>query len=246
MTSAVPDILSRIVDAKHLEVKRLRAGLRPFRAALEASPAIIGEVKKASPSRGVLAQDFDPRGIALTYQKGGAAALSVLTDKEYFQGSLADLHAARSAVRIPVLRKDFILDEAQIAESFMAGADAILLIAAVLDLKALRRLREFAESLGLDVLVEAHDEMELDRALESGATIAGVNNRDLHTFQVSLDTSFRLAGRIPPGIMAVSESGIRTHEDVRRLMEAGYRAFLVGEHLMTAPDPVAALAELRR
>jgi indole-3-glycerol phosphate synthase len=182
--------------------------------------------------------------LAAAYAEGGAAALSVLTDREYFQGSLDDLGAARRATQLPVLRKDFILDETQIAEAFAAGADAILLIAAILDAPALRRLREFAGTLALDVLVEAHDEAELDRAIESGATILGVNNRDLHTFDVSLETSLRLARRMPAGVVAVSESGIRTRADVQRLLDAGYSAFLVGEHLMKSPDPAAALREL--
>jgi indole-3-glycerol phosphate synthase len=244
MTSAVPDILSRIVDSKRLEVKRLQDSRRRFRDAVAVRPAIIAEVKKASPSSGVLAAGFDPAHIAATYASGGAAALSVLTDAKYFQGSLADLTAARAATQLPVLRKDFILDETQIAEAFGAGADAILLIAAVLDVPTLRRLRLFAETVGIDVLVEAHNETELDTAIESGATLLGVNNRDLHSFSVSLETSLRLAPRIPPGAIAVSESGIRTRDDVRRLMDAGYSGFLVGEHLMRAPDPAAALREL--
>lgn len=245
MTPAVPDILSRIVDTKRLEVNELRESRRGFRHALSLRPAIIAEVKKASPSRGLLSASFDPVAIASAYESGGAAALSVLTDGEYFQGSLADLTAARQATRLPVLRKDFLLDETQIAEAYAAGADAILLIAAILDVAALRRLREFAERLGLDVLVEAHDEAELDRAIESGATLLGVNNRDLHTFEVSLETSLRLARRMPPGALAVSESGIHTREDVHRLLDAGYSAFLVGEHLMKSPDPAAAIRELR-
>lgn len=246
MTSAVPDILSRIVETKRLEVKELRASRRSFRTALSSRPAIIAEVKKASPSRGLLTPSFDPAALAAAYEVGGAAALSVLTDREYFQGSLDDLGAARRAARLPVLRKDFVLDETQIAEAFTAGADAVLLIAAILDSGALRRLREFAETLALDVLVEAHDEAELDRAIESGATILGVNNRDLHTFGVSLETSLRLARRMPAGVLAVSESGIRTRDDVQRLLDAGYSAFLVGEHLMQSPDPAAALRELLR
>jgi indole-3-glycerol phosphate synthase len=244
MTSAVPDILSRIVETKRLELQRLRDSRRGFRQAISARCAIIAEVKKASPSRGVLASEFDPAAIARTYERGGAAALSVLTDAEYFQGSLEDLAAARGATGLPVLRKDFVLGEAQIAEAFSAGADAILLIAAILDAATLRRLREFAETLGLDVLVEAHNEAEFDAAVESGATLVGVNNRDLHTFEVSIETSLRLARRIPSGTIAVSESGIRTRDDIQRLLDAGYSAFLVGEHLMKSPDPAVALQEL--
>jgi indole-3-glycerol phosphate synthase len=244
MTSAVPDILSRIVETKRLEVNRLRASRRGFRTAVSTRPAIVAEIKKASPSRGVLAPEFHPEWLAAAYERGGAAALSVLTDADYFQGSLADLSAARQAAQLPVLRKDFVLDETQVAEAFAAGADAILLIAAILEVPALRRLREFAESLGLDVLVESHDEEELDRAIESGATLLGVNNRDLHTFEVSLETSVRLAKRMPAGAVTVSESGIRTRDDVQRLLDAGYSAFLVGEHLMKSPDPAAAIREL--
>lgn len=244
MTSAVPDILSRIVETKRLEVNGLRASRRGFAHAISTRPAVIAEVKKASPSRGLLTAIFDPAAIAASYEAGGASAISVLTDAEYFQGSLADLSAARKATRLPVLRKDFVLDETQIAEAFAAGADAILLIAAILDVPLLRRLREFAEAVGLDVLVEAHDEAELDRAIDSGATILGVNNRNLHTFDVSLETSLRLAKRMPPGAVAVSESGIRTRDDVQRLLDVGYSAFLVGEHLMKSADPAAALREL--
>ncbi len=245
MTSVVPDILARILDTKREEVERLRSRRRSFRAALEAArPAIIAEVKKASPSKGIFADFYDPAAVAKTYENGGAAALSVLTDERFFKGSLADLSSARSATAIPVLRKDFIIDEAQIGEAFAAGADAILLIAAVMETADLRRLREYAEAMGLDVLVEAHDEAELERTLDSGATIVGVNNRNLHTFEVTLETSVRLSKLMPPGIITVSESGIRTRADVTKLMDCGYSAFLVGEHLMTAADPAAALQEL--
>ncbi len=244
MTAVVPDILARIVETKQSEVAQLRQQ-RGFRMALSnRRPAIIAEIKQASPSKGTLSPDFRPAAIASQYQAGGAAALSVLTDREYFRGSLEDLRAARQAVTLPVLRKDFIVDEAQIAEAAVAGADAILLIAAVLNVPRLRGLREFAERLGLDVLAEAHDEDELRACFQSGATIVGVNNRNLHTFEVTLETSFRLAKLFPSDVIAVSESGIRTREDVSRLLDAGYAAFLVGEHFMRAADPAAAIREL--
>lgn len=260
MLQTVPDILARIVAHKHQELAERGAelrllesqaeasasGRRGFRRALESStPAIISEIKKASPSKGLLSATFDPPLIAQMYERGGAAALSVLTDERFFQGSFADLQAARKAVRLPVLRKDFTVDPLHVLEAAARGADAILLIAAILETDAMRRLREQAEGYGLDVLVEVHDDGELDRALESGATIVGVNNRDLRTFQVHLDTSLRLAERMPKGILTVSESGIHSGDDVRLLRSAGYRAFLVGEHLMKSPDPAAALEALR-
>jgi indole-3-glycerol phosphate synthase len=259
MTSAVPDILARIVSHKRaalteaygrrVEWERAaearRAGRRDFRAALGArSPAVIAEIKKASPSKGLLAPDFQPEAIARAYEAGGATALSVLTDEPFFQGSLADLGAARAAVRLPVLRKDFTLDECHLLEAAAHGADAILLITAILAAAELRRLRESAERLGLAVLVEVHDGDELAAALDSGATLIGVNNRDLRTFQVTLDTSLRLAESMPAHILKVSESGIHSRADIDRLRDAGYQAFLVGEHLMKAGDPAAALRAL--
>jgi indole-3-glycerol phosphate synthase len=219
---------------------------RDFRAALDASlPAIIAEIKKASPSKGLLTSDFQPARLARDYARGGAAALSVLTDESFFQGSLADLDAAREAVELPVLRKDFTLDEYHVVEAAARGADAVLLLAALLDARRLRELREFARTFGLAALVEVHDGAELQSALDSGAEIVGVNNRDLRTFEVSLRTSVDLAERIPRGVLRVSESGIHSSADVRRLMDAGYTAFLVGEHLMASPDPASALAALR-
>ena len=188
-----------------------------------------------------MCEDFLPVKIARSYELGGAAALSVLTDHEFFQGSLADLIAARDSVGLPVLRKDFTLEEAHIVEAAAHGADAILLIAALLTSAELRRLREFAGSLGLDTLVEVHDELELAQVAESGATIIGVNNRDLRTFEVKLETSLQLADKIPAGVMRVSESGISTREHVQALRAVGYQAFLVGESLMKDP---AALREL--
>ena len=259
MIEAPPGILARIVARKREELARSTttlddwerkavervSGRRDLRAALRTgAPAIIAEIKKASPSKGLLAADFDPPAIARDYARGGAAALSVLTDHEFFQGSLEDLVAARGATRLPVLRKDFILEERQIAEAAAHDADAILLIAAVLPLNRLRQLREYAAGFQVTALVEVHDERELELALASGADTVGVNNCDLGTFEVTLDTSLRLAGRLPAGIVKVSESGIRSAEDVRRLAAAGFDAFLVGEHLVRAGDRAQALRSL--
>jgi indole-3-glycerol phosphate synthase len=257
MVKAVPDILARIVGHKRDELAasverraevEKRAATRPaardFRRALAAqTPAIIAEIKKASPSKGVFREDFDAARIAKKYT--GAAALSVLTDRAYFQGSLADLEAARAAVEIPVLRKDFTIHEFHVIEAAAHGADAILLITAVLEEIELRRFRELAASYGMAALVEVHDAAELDAALASGAEIVGVNNRDLRTFEVHLETSLLLADKIPASILKVSESGIHSREDVVKLTGAGYRAFLVGEHLMKSPDPAAALRALQ-
>jgi indole-3-glycerol phosphate synthase len=192
-----------------------------------------------------LRDSYDPAAIASVYDAGGAAALSVLTDRDYFQGALDHLRAARCAVPLPVLRKDFTIEEIHVIEAAAHGADAILLIAAIHPEENLRRLRELAESLGISALVEVHDESELEVALGSGATIIGVNNRDLRTFEVRLETSLRLAGRMPPAAVKIAESGIQSREDVQRLQEAGFQAFLVGEHLMKSADPAAALRALR-
>ncbi len=259
MIQTIPDILARIVDQKRRELRenavdpRLEemalasvAGRRDFRAALTAgSAAVIAEIKKGSPSKGVFTETFDPAGIAAQYECGGAAALSVLTDLSFFFGSFSDLQAARGAVGLPVLRKDFTIVEQHVLEAAAYGADAILLIAAILSGAEMRRLRELASSFGLASLVEVHNAEEMDRALDSGAEILGVNNRDLHTFRVTLETSLRLAERIPTGVVRVSESGIHGATDVKVLQGAGYQAFLVGEHLMLAPDPAAALRALR-
>lgn len=259
MIDTVPDILARIVATKRAELARTLplcprleeeaaaavASRRDFRAALAAhAPAVIAEIKKASPSKGLLAREFDPPAIARCYAEGGAAALSVLTDEQYFQGSLADLRASRAAVPLPVLRKDFTIHEAQIAEAAAAGADAILLIAAILDERQIRDFREAAARYRMAALVEVHEERELDLAIAAGADIIGVNNRNLSTFEVTLETSLRLAPRMPSNALLVAESGIHSPEDVRRLREAGYTAFLVGEHLMKAGDPASALREL--
>ncbi len=218
---------------------------RDFRQALVSrTPAVIAEIKKASPSKGLLAHDFDPVRLAGQYREGGAAALSVLTDQPFFRGSLADLRAARGACELPVLRKDFTLEDSDVLEAAANGADAVLLIAAILEDSRLRNLRELAERYRLAALVEVHEERELARALDSGAQIIGVNNRDLTTFQVSLKTSLRLAPQIPPHILKVSESGIHSPQDIGQLQAAGYHAFLVGEHLMKSGDPVQALRAL--
>jgi indole-3-glycerol phosphate synthase len=223
------------------------ADVRPLKRALAArSPAIIAEIKKASPSVGLIRKDFDFIKIAQEYSKSGAAALSVITEVQHFRGGLEILASLRWNNSLPLLRKDFIIDRYQVLEARHAGADAILLIAALLDAAALKNLRMEAERCRMDALVEVHNEAELERAVESGATLIGVNNRDLRTFEVSLDVSMNLARKMPKDVLPVAESGIRTPQDLRRLMDAGYRGFLVGEHLMQAPSPGAALKELIR
>ena len=218
---------------------------RGFRLALERkNPAIIAEIKRASPSEGAIQSGADPIDVARKYEEAGAACLSVLTDKQFFGGSLDDLVSARSSVRLPVLRKDFTLDRYHLLQASSHGADAVLLIVAALTDAELRDLMAHAKAMNLDVLVEVHDEAELDRALALEADLIGVNNRNLKTLEVSLDTSLRLASRIPKGVVAVSESGIRTKDDIARLQDAGYRAFLVGTSLMKQPDPGKALAQL--
>ncbi len=259
MLRTTSGILAEIVQQKQKEVAELheRAGMleqqayerkypaRDFVHALRGkSPAIIAEIKKASPSRGVLQADFHPAFIAHSYEEGGAACLSVLTDRHYFQGALRDLEAARAAVALPVLRKDFTIDRVQIFEAAAHGADAILLIAAMLDANELRRLREEAEAVGLAALVEVHDQDELQIAIDSGAGLIGVNNRNLQTFEVSLDTSLRLSYLMPANVLRVSESGIYTRTDIDLLTGAGYQAFLVGESLMKSADAAAALRAL--
>ncbi len=254
-------ILAEIVAVKQGEIAELHAHAavleqqayerkvppRPFAEALRsASPAIIAEVKKASPSRGLLQAEFHPAFTAHAYEEGGAACLSVLTDKQFFQGSLHDLEAARAAVGIPVLRKDFTMDRVQVWEAAAHGADAVLLIAAILDVEEMRFLRELAASFGLAVLVEVHNAEELAQAVDSGADILGVNNRDLETFEVSLDTSLRLSYLMPSDALRVSESGISAPEDIALLSGAGFHAFLVGESLMRSQNPMVALQALLR
>ncbi len=259
MIETIPDILTRIVARKREELERAApcrrewerraaeaiAARRDFRQALMSrTPAIIAEIKKASPSKGVLAHDFDPVLLARDYEQGGAAALSVLTDGDFFQGSLEHLKAARGAAMLPVLRKDFTIHELHVLEAAASGADAILLIAAILREPEIRRFRELAAQFRMAALVEVHNREELDAAAAAGAEIIGVNNRDLHTFQVSLETSLRLSEHMPSGVIAVSESGIDNPEDIQRLRDAGYQAFLVGEHLMRSGDPGGALRTL--
>ncbi len=260
MTAEVPGILARIVSRKREEVaakEPQRRSLeqsaayqtpqrRAFRTMLERRrPALIAEIKRASPSRGLLAAEFNPAERARQYFQGGAAAISVLTDRDFFQGSMSDLKTARSVAPLPVLRKDFTIAEIDVIEAAAAGADAILLITAILETGELRRLRALAARYEMASLVEVHDEAELERALESGAEIVGVNNRDLRTFEVRLETSERLAALIPAGVLRVAESGIRGREDLKRLAASGYDAFLVGEHLMKSGDPAAALKALQ-
>jgi len=221
--------------------------VRPFRRIFAgAAPAIIAEIKRASPSAGLLRADFDPPAIGRAYQRAGAAAISVVTEGPHFHGQIEYVATLRWQLEIPLLLKDFIIDPYQVLQARHAGADAVLLIAALLDTSSLGRLRSSAEELGMEALVEAHNEEELERALESGAALIGVNNRDLRTFQVSLDVSSALAEKLRgrKDVLAVAESGIRTGADVRRLSAAGYRGFLVGEHLMRATSPGEALARL--
>jgi len=220
---------------------------RDFRAALAAGPGeirIIAELKKASPSRGVIRADFDPVALAEGYARNGAAALSVLTDEKYFQGSLDYLEAIRARVDLPLLRKDFIVDPYQVRESRARGADAILLIVAALGGAELADLHALAREAGLHCLVEVHSGDELDAAAAVGAEIIGINNRDLRTFEVSLDTTRRLAPKLPREAIGVCESGIRSRADMLDLARLGVRCFLIGEQLMAAPDPGGRLAEL--
>ena len=240
-------ILDTIVAVKKQEVLALKqrglprmekavAPPRGFIRALTTAPgvAIIAEAKKASPSKGIIQPNFDPVRIAENYRDGGAHCLSVLTDVDFFQGSLAYISLVREAVELPVLRKDFIIDPLQIEEAHAFGADAILLIAALLDFRQLREYRLLAESLGMDVLVEVHDERELELALTAESRLIGINNRNLNDFTVSLETTFRLLRYIPAGVPVVSESGITTVDDMKRLKETGVKAALIGESLMRA------------
>ena len=238
-------------DGRHLDdlVREAndRAPARGFAAALagRAELSVIAEIKRRSPSKGDLHRGLDPSALAATYADGGAACLSVLTDEEFFAGSVADLQAARSAVGIPALRKDFTVDARDVADARIMGADAVLLIAAALDALELVEFHQLAVSLGLDVLVEVHDEPELEEALEAGATLIGVNQRDLVTFEVDHDRAVREGRAIPDGIVKVAESGVRGAEDAKRLRDSGFDAVLVGETLVTAADPAAAVAALR-
>ena len=258
------DVLQRIVAAKAKEVARARRARPPavleaaarsaapprdfvgaLRARLEAGrPAVIAEIKKASPSRGVLRENFDPAAIAASYERHGAACLSVLTDVEFFQGSLEHMQRARAACALPVLRKDFTVDPYQIYEARSAGADCILLIVGALDAGLMKELEDTARSLGMAVLVEAHDGEELDRALALRTPLIGINNRNLRTFETRLTTTLDLLDRIPKERIVITESGILAPEDVKRLRAHRVGCFLVGEAFMRAEDPGVELARL--
>ena len=255
-------ILDTIVQKKKEEVKALRKdGIivprsftgqqltppRGFKQSLVRfdGVAIIAEVKKASPSKGVISPDFSPVGIAENYQKQGAQAISVLTDQRFFQGSLLNLMQVRAAVDLPVLRKDFIIDSIQIEEAHLHGADAILLIAAILDVTQLKDFQQYAAELGMDSLVEVHNELELENALSAGAELIGINNRNLNDFTVDIQTTFELMKKIPGNIPVVSESGLASKHDLDRLFQAGVSAALIGESLMRAGEKSDLLKQFR-
>ena len=263
MNSAqTPDLLATIIaateritevrrEAEPLAALEKRAmAMAPQRERFEANLGaagrvnVIAECKRRSPSKGVLAERYDPVAIAKAYSAGGAAAISVLTEPTFFDGSLEHLAAVRGAVTLPLLRKDFVVDEYQIFEARAHGADAILLIVAGLEQTHLVRLQQRAWNLGLAALVEVHDEGELTRAIDAGARVIGVNNRNLRTLTVDKDASYRLVERIPKNAIGVSESGLQSREDLEALSAAGYRAFLIGERFMTDPDPAGALRAL--
>jgi len=257
---AEKSILDTIIENKKIEVERSKElcplkslelglhdspGTRDFYGALDGeSVRIIAEIKKASPSKGVLRADFDPVSIALGYEKGGAAALSVLTDEKFFMGSLSYLRAVREAVGIPLLRKDFIIDPYQVYESRLGGADALLLIVSALAEDALRKLLRLTHSLDMSAVVEVHDEEELGMALDAGSRIIGINNRDLRTFEVDLGVTERLSRNIPAGVIVVAESGIGSGTDIKKLGKHGVRVFLIGETFMKAQDPGLELSNL--
>ena len=236
----------RSVDALITEASRMLPA-RGFAAALrgQSTLSVIGEIKRRSPSKGDLFANLDPATIAQAYKRGGASCLSVLTDSPHFGGSVADLQAAATACQLPVLRKDFTVDERDVVDARIMGADCVLLIAAALDTAELRAFHDLATSVGLDVLVEIHDEDELEIALDAGASIIGVNQRDLVTFRVDHERAVRMAGVIPGNVVKVAESGVRGRDDAQSLRSAGYHAVLVGESLVTSTDPAAAIADLR-
>ena len=251
-------ILETIVAQKKLEVARLKSeGIKapekpalPVRGFIQALTraseiAVIAEVKKASPSKGIICQDFDPIKIATSYEEGGAEAISVLTDERFFQGSLEYIPMVRQTAKLPVIRKDFIIDELQIDQSSRYGADAILLIAAILVQEQLRDYLQMAAELGIDVLVEVHNEKELEKSLAAGSRIIGINNRDLRDFTVDLATTLRLRQEIPDAIPVVSESGIRNRDDIRTLQNRGITAVLIGESLMRSDDRAEALRKFK-
>jgi len=258
-----PDVLKKIAAYKADELAALRdeisieelreiardqAPARGFAKAIQSTdgPALICEIKKASPSKGIIREDFDPVAIAKAYEAGGATCLSVLTDGPGFMGSPAIFKTVRGVTTLPLLRKDFMLDPIQIAESRAMGADAILVILAMIDDDTARALMEEAAALGMDALVETHDESEIDRAIGLGASLIGVNNRDLRTFETSLDTFGRLAGRVPKGATLIAESGIFTRDDINRLAKDGAQGYLIGESLMRQADVTTATSDLRR
>jgi indole-3-glycerol phosphate synthase len=264
MSSSTPDILNQILSRKAEEIAERsqrvtldellrraqgqddpRGFIQSMKRRIKAGdPAIIAEIKKASPSKGVIRPDFHPAAIARSYEKHGAACLSVLTDHDFFQGSEAYLQEARAATRLPVIRKDFIVDPYQVAEARAMGADCILLIVAALTDLQLRQLSTMAEDLGMDVLVEVHDRDELERALQMNLPLIGINNRNLRTFEVSLETTLGLLELIPEGCLVVTESGILAPEDVALMRSHAVHAFLVGESFMRAESPGEKLAEL--
>jgi indole-3-glycerol phosphate synthase len=257
---AEKSILDTIIENKKIEIERSKErcplttlelglhdtpGTRDFYRALDGeSVRVIAEIKKASPSKGVLRADFDPVSIALGYEKGGAAALSVLTDEKFFMGSLSYLRAVREAVGIPLLRKDFIIDPYQVYESRLGGADALLLIVSALGQDSLKELLRLTHSLDMNAVVEVHDKEELGRALDAGSRIVGINNRDLRTFEVDLGVTERLSRNIPDGVIVVTESGIGSGADIKKLGKHGVRVFLIGETFMKARDPGLELSNL--
>ena len=253
------DILQRIVETKRGEVEVLRRSFSGLRDRAEDAPpprdfigslqggdavAVIAEIKRRSPGAGEIRPDLDPIRLGPTYESGGAAALSVLTDEKYFGGSLGDLAEVGGLVEIPVLRKDFVIDESQVYEARGAGADAILLIVRILDDEKLRALRTLAEELGMSALVEVHDGAEVERGLAAGAALLGINNRNLQTFETRIDVTLSLAARVPPSVVLVSESGIHTAADVCSVGEKGVDAVLVGESLLRQEDPGAGVTAL--
>jgi indole-3-glycerol phosphate synthase len=251
-------ILDTIVAQKKQEVAQLKAkGIRGpdwplepprgfMRALTQSSEiAVIAEVKKASPSKGIICPDFDPEKIAASYEKGGAEAISVLTDERFFQGSIDYITLVRQAVKLPVIRKDFIIHELQIEQAHLYGADAVLLIAAILEQGQIRDYLQMCAELAMEVLVEVHDEKELEKSLAAGSKMIGINNRDLRDFTVNLNTTIQLRKEIPGTIPVVSESGIKDHDDIKMLQDQGITAVLVGETLMRSGDQAAALRQLR-
>ncbi|MGC3872436.1 indole-3-glycerol phosphate synthase TrpC [Halomonas sp. GXIMD04776] len=263
-TDDLPTILAKILERKDEEVAERRARVseavllerareqsapRGFVAALnrtieEGDPAVIAEIKKASPSRGVIRENFQPAEIAKAYAESGASCLSVLTDADFFQGHEDFLIEARDACELPVIRKDFIVHDYQVSEARAIGADCILLIVAALDDAQMKALHQQAGELGMDVLVEVHNALELERAMALNLELVGINNRDLHSFETTLDTTFQLLSRVPEGVTVITESGINTRGDVEHMLEYGVNGFLVGEAFMCEKDPGAALRRM--